>query len=181
MNREFAPAASPHRQRQSWLFAPALLAALAALALVGCPASTPINLPVFSDEVRDLSFQAGQTIRPVELPPASGGSGTLTYSLRPEVPGLTFDRQSRTLSGTPTSAGTYSMIYEAQDQNRKTVKLLFHINVTQPSPIGSILSAVAVGNAPGVLRAADVPEPSAGPGVAVSGNPSLYRPWLPRC
>ena len=170
MNREFASAASPHRQRQSWLFAPALLAALAALALVGCPASTPINLPVFSYEIRDLSFQAGQTIRPVELPPASGGSGTLTYSLRPEVPGLTFDRQSRTLSGAPTSAGTYSMTYEARDQNRKTVKLLFHINVTQPSPIGSILSAVAVGNATGVLRAADVPEPSGGPGVSVSGN-----------
>ena len=170
MNREFASAVSPHRQRQSWLFASALLAALAALALVGCPASTPINLPVFSYEVRDLSFQAGQTIRPVELPPASGGSGTLTYSLRPEVPGLTFDRQSRTLSGAPTSAGTYSMTYEARDQNRKTVKLLFHINVTQPSPIGSILSAVAVGNATGVLRATDVPEPSGGPGVSVSGN-----------
>ena len=170
MNQTFSSAASPHRQRQSWLFAPALLATLTALALVGCSTSTPINLPVFSDEVRDLSFQTGQTIRPVELPPASGGSGTLIYSLRPRVPGLTFDQQSRTLSGTPTSAGTYSMTYEARDQNRKTALLLFDINVAQSSPIGSILSAVAVGNVSGVLRLADIPEPSGGPAVSVSGN-----------
>ena len=170
MNHAFAPAASSHRQRQCWLFAPVFLAALVAVALVSCPASTPINLPVFSDEVRDLSFQAGQTIRPVELPPATGGSGTLTYSLRPEVPGLTFDRLSRTLSGTPTSAGSYSMTYEARDQNRKTAKLLFDINVAQSSPIGSILSAVAVGNTTGVLRLVDLPEPRGGPAVSVSGN-----------
>ena len=126
--------------------------------------------PVFSDEVRNLSFQIGQPIRPVELPPATGGSGTLTYSLQPEVPGLTFDRQSRILSGTPTSAGSYSMTYEARDQNRKTIRLLFDINVAQSSSIGSILSAVAVGNAAGVLRLADMPEPSGGPAVSVSGN-----------
>ena len=170
MDQAFASASSPHRQ-QSWRFATALLAALAAWALVGCPASTPINtLPVFSDEVRDLSFQAGQTIRPVELPPATGGNGTLSYSLRPEIPGLTFDRLSRTLSGTPTSAATYSMTYEARDKNRKTARLLFDINIAQSSPIGSILSAVAVGNAAGVLRLADMPEPSGGPAVSVSGN-----------
>ena len=170
MNRAFASVASPHQQRQSRLFTPALPAALVALALVGCSASTPINLPVFSDKVRDLRFQAGQTIRPVVLPPATGGSGSLTYSLRPEVPGLTFDRLSRILSGTPTSDGSYTMTYEARDQNRKTVRLLFDINVAQSSPIGSILSAVAVGNAAGVLRFADVPKPSGGPAVSVSGN-----------
>ena len=170
MNQAFASAASPHRQRQARQFAPALLAALATLALIGCPASTPINLPVFSDEVRDLNFQAGQTIRPVELPPATGGNGTLSYSLRPEVPGLTFDRLSRTLSGTPTTAGSYSMTYEARDQNLKTARLLFDINVAQSSPIGSILSAVAVGDAAGVLRLADMPEPGGGPAVSVSGN-----------
>ena len=97
MDQAFAPAASAPRQRQSWIFASALLAALATLALIGCPASTPVPALVFSGDVRDLSFQAGQSIRPVVLPPATGGTGSLSYSLRPEVPGLTFDRQSRTL------------------------------------------------------------------------------------
>lgn len=88
MEQSVTSAGSPHRQRHVRPFAPALLAVLAALALIGCPASTPINdLPVFSDVVHNQSFQAGQTIRPVVLPPAIGGSGTLTYSLRPEVPG----------------------------------------------------------------------------------------------
>ena len=36
--------------------------------------------------------------------------------------------------------------------------------------IGSILAAVAVGGANGVLKGADLPEPSGGPAVAVSGN-----------
>ena len=174
MKQAVTSAASPHRQRHIRPFAPAPLAVLAALALIGCPASTPINdlpnLPVFSDEVPNLSFQVGQTTRPVVLPPATGGSGTLTYSLRPGVPGLTFDQQSRTLSGTPTITGTYSMTYEARDQNRKTARLLFDINVAQSSLIGSILSAVAVGNTTGVLRLADMPEPSGGPAVSVSGN-----------
>ena len=62
------------------------------------------------------------------------------------------------------------MTYEVRDQNRKTALLLFDINVAQSSPIGSILSAVAVGNVSGVLRLADVPEPSGGPAVSVSGN-----------
>ena len=165
-----ATAAALPRQRQSRPLAPALLAALTTVALFGCTASTPINLPIFSDKVGDLEFPAGVAIRPVELPPATGGGGTLTYSLSPEVPGLTFDADDRTLSGTPTTPDTYAMIYEARDKNRKTGRLRFDIKVTESTPLGSILSAVSVGNADGVLRFADVPAPSGGPAVSVSGN-----------
>ena len=153
-----------------WKLFPSLLAVLTVLAVVGCTASTPINLPLFSHEVDDLNFLAGQAIRPVVLPPAAGGSGALTYSVSPVVPGLAFDPETRTLGGTPTAAGAYAMTYEARDKNRKTAKLKFTIIIEQPSAIGSIVSAVAVGNAAGVLRLADVPEPSGGPAVAVSGN-----------
>ena len=173
MEQASTTAAALPRQRPSQTLAPALLAALTTLALIGCAAAAPLNRPVFSATVGDLEFRAGHAIRPVELPPASGGSGTLTYSLSPEVPGLTFDADNRTLSGTPSTPGTYAMTYEARDKNRKTGRLRFDIIVAQSSPIGSILSAVAVGNADGVLRFADVPEPSGGPAVSVAGNQIL--------
>ena len=152
---------------------PLLLAALTALVLASCTPSTPINLPKFTDEVRDLNFQAGLIIRPVVLPRATGGSGELTYSLRPEVPGLTFDRDTLTLSGTPATPGTYAMTYEARDRNRKTARLKFDIVIAQSTAIGSIVSAIAAGNSDGVLKFADMPEPSGGPAVAVDGNVAL--------
>ena len=167
MKQAVTSAASPHRQRHIRPFVPALLAVLAALALIGCPASTPINdlpnLPVFSDEVPNLSFQVGQTTRPVVLPPATGGSGTLTYSLRPGVPGLTFDQQSRTLSGTPTITGTYSMTYEAHDQNRKTARLLFGINVAQSSSSGPFCPPLPWGTPPASSGSPTCPSRAAGP------------------
>ena len=159
--------------RAHWRIFRSLSAALSVLAVVGCTASTPINLPGFSHEVDDLNFLAGQAIRRVVLPPATGGSGALSYSLSPVVPGLTFDPDTRTLGGTPTVAGAYPMTYEARDKNRKTAKLKFTIAIEQPSAIGSIVSAVAVGNSAGVLRLSHVPEPSGGPVVVVSGNHAL--------
>ena len=158
-----------HRTRTIALLVPTV-AALTLLAMIGCSAPTPINLPRFLDSVDNLSFQAGQAIRPVELPRATGGSGELSYSLRPEVSGLTFDRDTLTLSGTPATPGTYAMTYEARDRNRKTARLKFDIVIAQSTAIGSIVSAIAAGNSDGVLRFADVPEPSGGPAVTMVGN-----------
>ena len=157
----------------SRIFALLIAAALGAVVLAGCTASTPIDLPRFPDRLGDLDFPAGQAIRPVELPPASGGSGELTYSLRPEVPGLSFDRDSLVLSGTPTTPGTYAMTYEARDKNRKTARLEFDIVIARSTAIGSIVSAIAAGSSHGVLKFADVPEPSGGPAVLVDGNVAL--------
>ena len=52
---------------------------------------------------------------PVTLPEAEGGSGTLSYSVKPTVPGLSFDPATRVLSGTPTVAGTYRLTYTAMN------------------------------------------------------------------
>ena len=55
------------------------------------------------------------------LPEASGGNGRLTYSLEMAVPGLTFDGNSRTLSGTPTTVATYPMTYTVVDGDSNTM------------------------------------------------------------
>ena len=173
MEQASAPAAGPPRQRQSWNFALALLAALTTLALIGCSAAAPVKVPKFTGTVRDQTYFANQPIRTLRLPAAAGGSGALIYSLSPEVPGLTFDAEQRTLSGTPTPPApptTYRMTYEVRDANRRTDEIHFTITVNQHALVGSILSAVASDNGRGTLRLADVPEPSGGPTVAVSGN-----------
>ena len=61
------------------------------------------------------SFAQSTAIVPLPLPPAAGGSGTLSYALTPNVPGLLFDDATRELSGTPTTAGTWSMTYQVTD------------------------------------------------------------------
>ena len=67
--------------------------------------------------VADQSYQTGEDIGVLGLPVASSGDGPLVYSLSPAVPGLTFDAGSRTLSGTPTVAGTYEMTYRVEDSD----------------------------------------------------------------
>ena len=53
------------------------------------------------------TLTAGTPMTAVTLPEADGGSGTVTYSVTPMVPGLSFDPGTRVLSGTPTVAGGY--------------------------------------------------------------------------
>ena len=60
---------------------------------------------------------------------ASGGGGTLTYSLTPEVPGLRFNAATRQLTGTPTAAAVYNMTYTATDEDGDTDSLSFTISV----------------------------------------------------
>ena len=173
MEQASAPAAGRPRQRLHWTLAPALLAALTTMALIGCPTVTPIRVPKFSDEIGELkfSFSVDQEITPVVLPFAVGGSGKLTYSLRPEIPqGLTFDEEKRILSGTPTMVGDYDLIYKARDANNRSDELTITITVEPQATIRSIVSAVSVGDAAGIARFADLPEPSGGPSVLVSGN-----------
>ena len=73
----------------------------------------------------------GHPIPALTLPAATGGTGTLTYTLRDgtgndvdgtdnAVPGLTFDPTSRVLSGTPTTAATTALTYTVTDENGST-------------------------------------------------------------
>ena len=94
---------------------PIVLAALAAVLVIsGCDDTSPISphtKPSFSGTVADQTYTVGKPISTLSLPAATGGNGLLTYTLEPSVPGLIFDHSTRTLSGTPTTSGTYPMTY----------------------------------------------------------------------
>ena len=77
----------------------------------------------------DQTYTVGAAIDPLTLPEASGGNGTLRYELSPEVPGLSFDPDTRQLSGTPTAAGVYEMFYTATDADGDMDSLGFSISV----------------------------------------------------
>ena len=161
----------PRRQRGTWTFAPVAFIALAALAALGCAAPTPIGPPTFAVTVDDPdAYTVDEEITPLALPAATGGTGTLTYSLGPEIPGLEFDAAARELSGTPAETGTWDMTYTARDEQDRTATLEFRITVAKFSLIASVVAAIEADGATGVLRFADVPEPSGGPTVAVTGN-----------
>ncbi len=76
--------------------------------------------PRLDDTVSAPTYTAGTAISPLTLPAATGGDGTLSYTLTPAVPGLTFDPATRRLSGTPTQAGTYEMTYRVSDADANT-------------------------------------------------------------
>ena len=88
---------------------------VAGFVLVGCEEPTPDIAPTFTRAASDQSYTVGEAIRPLVLPEAVGGNGALSYELRPEVPGLSFDPGARTLSGTPATADTYGMTYRVTD------------------------------------------------------------------
>ena len=99
----------------------------------------PDTAPNFSATVGDQSYTVGEAIAALTLPAASGGNGELRYTLEPAVPGLSFDAATRTLSGTPTSAGSYAMEYKVEDGDENTEAsdadtLTFAVTVEEPAP-----------------------------------------------
>ena len=93
--------------------------------------TSPDTAPSFTGTVADQTYTKGEAIRPLTLPSASGGEGTLTYSLQPVPPGLTFDGAARVLSGTPTVAGRYRMTYTVEDEDTDSAVLTFAIRVNE--------------------------------------------------
>ena len=88
------------------------------------------NVPFFGDaSVDDQIWVTGTAITDLVLPAASGGNGTVTYSLAPALPtGLSFAAATRTISGTPTAtaaAATYTLT--ATDTDSDTATLTFRI------------------------------------------------------
>ena len=91
--------------------------------------------PTFGNEtIRAQSYVIRSPIRPLTLPVATGGDPPLRYSLTPSLPpGLSFNRNTRRISGTPstvTSRRTYT--YTVTDNNGETAELRFTIRVTNP-------------------------------------------------
>ena len=76
---------------------------------------------------------------------ASGGDGTLSYSLSPSVPGLTFNAATRALVGTPTAAGTYNMTYTARDADGDIAALHFTLSVVmmQMTTVDLVVASVS--------------------------------------
>ena len=100
----------------------------AAPAMPPAPKPDPLAFPAAA-AVADRNYLPDRAIRPLTLPAAAGGSGPLTYSLSPEVPGLTFDAGDRTLTGAPTQINEYAMTYAARDQAGDAAQLTFTITV----------------------------------------------------
>ena len=81
----------------------------------------------------DQRYLVGAVITSLSLPAASGGEGTLSYRLAPEVPGLIFDTGTLVLSGTPTEIGTHIMTFVVTDADGDTDTLTFTITIETPS------------------------------------------------
>ena len=76
--------------------------------------------PRLSGTIPPRTYTVGTAIRPLILPPATGGDGARRLTLTPPVPGLTFDARTRRLTGTPARAGTYRMTYRVTDSDTNT-------------------------------------------------------------
>ena len=102
-----------------------------AIADDGAPTDPDVSSPRFptSGGPGDQSLSRGAAISTLRLPAATGGNGTLTYSLAPNVPGLVFDPATRQLTGTPTMAGVQAMTYTVTDLGGDTDRLRFLIIV----------------------------------------------------
>ncbi len=118
--------------------------------------------PAFADGVAPpgQTYTVGAAITALTLPEAAAGNGVLTYALTPAgaLPaGLTFDANTRIVSGTPTSVmGAVVLTYTASDSDTNTGAsdtdtLTFSVTV-QAAPV-SVTPAVTI--SPTVLTVAE--------------------------
>ena len=126
--------------------------------------ATPLDLGSGPD---DLTYTVDTAIEALTLPAASGGDGTPTYNLSPQVPGLNFDPQTRRLSGTPSEAGEYLMTYRVRDTSGDTDWRYFNIAVEAASG-GGQETTFGVGD-----TLSDLPTGSWTPDVTSDGSFSL--------
>ena len=88
-----------------------------------------------SGTIREQTYWVGQDVGAVQLPAASGGFGTLSYTLSPALPsGLTFDPLAHTITGTPVEPlDRIQFTYTATDSSGSSASLLFYLSVKQPA------------------------------------------------
>ena len=109
-------------------------------------AAEPDTAPAFADNasIANQSLTQNTAISDLTLPAATGGNGTLSYSLSPALPaGLTFTASTRVLSGTPSaSAASATYTYTVSDGDNNTAStdkdtLTFTIVVAADSNVGA--------------------------------------------
>ncbi len=110
------------------------------------------------------NYTQGTAITNLELPEATGGTGTLVYTLT-NVPGLDFNPGTRILSGTPSTADTFDLTYEVTDDNGATTFTTFTVIVNA----GLALSARGDQNytEDKAIPALELPEADGGTGTLV--------------
>ena len=93
------------------------------------PQSDPLSFG--SKRIANRRWKVGSAVD-VTLPEATGGTGTITYSLSPTAPdGVSFTARTRRLTGTPTGRfALATFTYTATDGNGNSVELTFTIVVT---------------------------------------------------
>ncbi len=92
-----------------------------------------VALPTFgAGSIVNQTWTQGQEIDPLQFPQATGGTGTLIYSLSPAAPsGLLYDASAYRLSGIPSQTQTQTQYaWTATDENGATATLTFSITVT---------------------------------------------------
>ena len=95
----------------------------------------------FDETIENQDYTATAPITPLTLPRATGGSGTLSYTLTPIPDGLAFDAGTRILTGTASTPGTppagtaVPLTYTATDAEGVTGELTFEVTVfSAPTP-----------------------------------------------
>ena len=112
------------------------------------PASpTGDTIPAFVENQPDISVAVGKPMRPLELPLATG-DGDLTYSVSNTLPaGLSFDRATQTIEGTPTALETATIIYTVIDGDEakpESAAMIFKIAVVEaPPPVVAVTSVTS--------------------------------------
>ena len=86
---------------------------------------------VFADSIENQMYPAGKAIADLVLPSAMGGVPPYDYTLTPDPPkGLTFEAETRTLSGTPPEVMDSQLYtYTVEDRAGTRTKLGFNIQV----------------------------------------------------
>ena len=102
-------------------------------------AGTSTAPPTFDGAtVSPQAYLVGTAITSLTLPVATGGTGAITYTLTPAIPGLTFIPATRVLSGTPNTQASATMYtYTATDGEMNTAILTITITINDPPAPGT--------------------------------------------